>query len=474
MQEVRELGLTSAEDEYAQEKDLILHGVYDPNRVVDSVLSGRQYLILGQKGSGKSIIACKSLSQTEYDPHLIARHVHLSDFPFSDFGQIMTGADESKFPSAWQVVLSVLLVDMIASSQPALLELTSRLQSVQDVLHDLGLIGTRDLTSLVRTFRAKSFKTSLAPAGVGIEAEFAKDSNSRLSQFSNSIIEALADLDTESKGYLFIDGLDDLLISKESQLAILGGLLLQVSKLNRTFAERKIPLKVVLLCRIDLYERLLNPNKNKIRQDFGITLDWYSNPRTPKDSPLVGLVNLRAKLVDPDCMDFFEKYLSPYYRPEPNSPELIPYLLDFTRHTPRDMLQLMAYIMKSFASSGRNMDSMLAGIRKYSIEYFLPEIKDECDGFFEESQVRRLFSIVTSHGKRYFEYSVVRDQWEANEVAALNGLLDHLFESGAIGNSHMIGNQRMFSFNFRNRESTLDRAKTIEIHRGLQKALNLA
>lgn len=49
-------GELSAEEEIDKSPDLVTDGFYDFKGVVKSILNGPEFLILGNKGSGKSIV----------------------------------------------------------------------------------------------------------------------------------------------------------------------------------------------------------------------------------------------------------------------------------------------------------------------------------------------------------------------------------------------------------------------------------
>jgi hypothetical protein len=55
-----EFGQTSAEKESSDHPELIIKGFLDPNNAVPNLMSGSKFLVLGNKGSGKSAIAEKS------------------------------------------------------------------------------------------------------------------------------------------------------------------------------------------------------------------------------------------------------------------------------------------------------------------------------------------------------------------------------------------------------------------------------
>jgi hypothetical protein len=265
-------------------------------------------------------------------------------------------------------------------------------------------------------------------------------------------------------------------------------LVMEVSRLNNSFRDNGVPAKILLLCRTDLYEKLPGANKNKLRQDAAITLDWYRDPRQPGGSNLIQLVNLKARVTDPSVTDIFKSYFPDEVRLHKvrrgRTEPVMQLLLDFTRHTPRDFLQALKHIQQFAVETPHPLirrkltsDQVMSGLRSYSINYFLPEIKDELVGYFSASTVEAAFSLIGSLRKREFVYEELKQKASQQSRFAeldLPGIVTALFECSAIGNiHHERRNQHMYYFKYRNRNSTLNLDDTLILHKGLWRALNL-
>jgi hypothetical protein len=285
---------------------------------------------------------------------------------------------------------------------------------------------------------------------------------------------------------LIIDGLDDIFTSNTAQYQSLAGLVLEISRLNALFARAGSKLKVLLLCRTDLFERLPGPNKNKIRQDSAIVLDWYHDPRQPGESNLVKLINLKARVTDPCLRNVFATHFprEVILRKSNTRQSVTGYLLDFTRHTPRDFIQVLTHIQKfsprqktPLIRSLLTQEQIHSGLRSYSINYFLPEIKDELVGYYSGEEVEAAFSLMGSLRKREFTFGELEGRAATQKRYGsldLSGIVSALFECSAIGNIHKRpGGTTYFTFRYRNRNSTLNLQDRLILHRGMWKALNL-
>jgi hypothetical protein len=466
-----QFGFASAETESAEEPHLLLDGFYDAEGLTASAIKGHKYLFLGYKGSGKSALGQRLRLLGETDSQLFVQTALLGEFPFSHFTRIIksTGPaeQEAHFPSVWTWILLLHFLDSFSRDAGA--ELSDGLLSAIKSLRDRGLLPTGDLKLMV----LKSVRGGLR----GMLPEFAEASRESTYELSDS--EALANVEilkglasefaSESRHVIVIDGLDDILTQKSVQYNVLAALVLAVNSLNTLFTQRRVSAKVVLLCRTDIFARLPIPNKNKIRQDSAEDLDWYHDPREPRASGLVRLANLRARLQYPTVGDIFDEV----FPRKMNGKDIRSFLAVHTRHTPRDFLRLLVNIQK-YADPGRiSSEAVMKGLREYSIKYFRPEMHDELVSYVSTANAEAAFAFFGSLRGREFHLAQLKALAAKNErykALDLEGILEHLFECSAVGNSE----RGFFWFKFRNRDATINFADRLVFHPGLWKAFNIA
>src|SRR6185503_1087636 len=153
-------------------------------------------------------------------------------------------------------------------------------------------------------------------------------------------------------------------------------------------------------------------------------------------------------------------------------------LLDTTRHTPRDFLQILKYIQSTCSGPAADSASLKSGLRRYSVEYFLPEIVDELEGYATGSEVKEFFQLVGSLRSRDFLakqiYDLLSKEGTTLTKEKVDTILRALFECSAIGNVQPRTDGRQFlTFRFRNRHATFNIKEPLILHRGLWRALNL-
>lgn len=464
-------GFTSAETESTEEPRLLLDGFYDDIGLTNEALSGHRYLFLGYKGSGKSAIGQRLKLLSGENPELFVETAFLGEFPFSQFSRILksTGPTEQEvhFPVVWTWILLLYLVDSFSRDNGTRLD--DELALAIESLRESGMLPTGEIKLLV----LKSLKTGLK----GMIPNMAE--GTREATVEPGTDEALANVEilkglaktfrSDSKHILVIDGLDDILTQKSIQFTVLASLVTAVARLNLEFAQAMTPAKVVLLCRTDLFSKLPIPNKNKIRQDSAVDLDWYHDPRDPSESGLIRLANLRAKLVYADIDDMFGSV----FPKKVDGKDVKIYLTEHTRHTPRDFLRLLVNIQKYAEPGPISGLTIMKGLREYSIKYFLPEIHDELVGYVSPRNAELVFDLFGSLRSRYTtlnQLKVATSRDPAYKDFDLVRTLEHLFECSALGNV----DNGFYWFKYRNRDSNLNLGGELVFHPGIWKALNIA
>ena len=155
-------------------------------------------------------------------------------------------------------------------------------------------------------------------------------------------------------------------------------------------------------------------------------------------------------------------------------------LLDFTRHTPRDFIQLMNHIQDQCPENTEKVSSLCIekGIKDYSSEYFKQEILDEMAGYLPGPVIEGVFNALSSMRSREFKYDEFKEKCRYNTKLKdfdLDEVMKVLYECSAIGHiySYNGGITSRVTFKYRNRSSSFNPEDRIMLHKGLWKALNV-
>jgi hypothetical protein len=466
-------GFASADWEAAQQPDLLLRGFIDPHKLAHEARVGKRWLFLGYKGSGKSALGEHLRLVAENDPEMFVNVINIGDVSFSTFSQILKGRfePESRYPTVWSWLLLIYLFSSFSTDEGAESCGEEPFFLAIEALKELGLLPQPTLSEAVVRTSDSGFSLKLTSAIGGIEAAWKKSKTDTDLPFFVEHLRLLArSFKSPNKHILVVDGFDDLLRRGTLQYDALGALIYEVNRLNIDFANSGVPAKILVLCRTDLFERLPGANKNKIRQNAAVHINWDYDPRNPHSSPLVNLINRRASL-NGEEVDVFSEFL-----PEQLSSrrsDIRVQLLSHTRAVPRDMVMLFKSL-QDHSGDGRMTPSQVGNaLTAYSRDYLLPEIKDELDGYVEGEDIKAIFQIFGALREISPAYEELSQRARMHNVRAdIDKILNAMYECSAIGNLRD-RRSNFLTFKYRDRHTSFNPNELIMIHEGLWRALNL-
>lgn len=475
-------GKTSAEKESLESPDLLLRGFFDPFGYVKAAKAPSGFLFLGYKGSGKSAIGEHLRLAAEDEPELFVRYLSLGDFPYTSFSKIIKGdlEPEAKFPDAWSWLLLLQAIEQLAQDNGSTLHSNKDADEVYKQLQEAGLLPSLSLKYIVQQTTKRTGGVNWKALTFGREKSTVEGNSADIPFFVEKLKELVLSIRSESRHLLVVDGLDELVGKRAVQLSSLASLVYEIDRLNSGFIRHKCPLKIILLCRTDIYELLPNANKNKLRQDSAIELNWFTEAADFRDSNLIKLINHRASISLGKETDVFKQFFPQTVTIQHGRQDVVKdsraFLLEFTRHTPRDLITLLNFVQQEVANRNSiHLSHLEIAAKNYSVSYFVPEIRDELHGYFDSDEIGLIISLLGAVGEREFTYSQVLRASEnvAGTNCDIRKALFRLFECSALGNVHFVNGHIHFSFKFRNRNAVLDITKKMMLHRGMWKALNL-
>lgn len=473
-----EFGRTSGEAEAAELPHLVAEGYFDAG-LLEPILSQKKWLVLARKGAGKSILGEK-VKQVATSSNLSSAVTltHLADFPYKTFSQLMPSTVEtaSSYPASWSWLLCLQIIDALSTHPGATKSLNIDANGAISQLKSLGLLPTTDLQNLVVRSSKSGFKAQIPKL-----LEFFEERSSGNVPLDLAFLNLVSNLkgliakySFHGKQFLIIDGLDDILTKDAVQYETLSALIFETARLNAFFKSKKLPIWIIVLCRTDIFEVLPGANKNKIRQDSCVELDWYPPSGEVEQSKLLELANLRGCLSLKRTVDVFQEFLP---KTMDHGVSTKKYLTDLTRHTPRDFIALLTHIQKFAKGATVVRAEIIDGAKSYSEKYFLPEIKDELVGYVSPRELEIFLNCVGEIHERAF--TMEKLEYVAAPLglvkAKLDVLMHTLFSASAIGVTwrDRTTRQNKFEFKFRNPNSNFNSSRTVVLHKGLWKALNL-
>jgi hypothetical protein len=278
-----------------------------------------------------------------------------------------------------------------------------------------------------------------------------------------------------AKHIIIIDDIDWVLYRNERQYKALAALIQAAYEMNRTLRDNEVNAKIVVLCRTDLFEKLEGPNLNKAKQFGGLIIDWYQKTTDIYSTNLVHLLNKRAEATLGQKVDVYKLMPRTLHHPTP----MLKTLIEYTRHTPRDLIHVMKYIQAYTTDGNPDILEIKDGIKKYSEVYLIQEIHDEISSYLTNEEIDNIFSVFATMKKSRFSINELTQftcKYPDDSVQSMDimRVLKALFDSGAIGNiSRVKGYGDFVTFKHRNRNALFNPTEDIMIHRGLEKGLRL-
>lgn len=458
-------GLAAAENELARSPNLLTDGFLDQQGYMDKIVKGYHFLICGPKGSGKSAIASKiMLSKDKLG--INARMEKLDNLRYERFDGITphNTASEHRDIESWEFILSVYLIEMFGNDPNYRNARKDRLNVLINGLKELGVLPAKDIAETVTKLTKKELTLSFKVVQSKTTTETVPD----FEKMKTNVMAEVYQVKLSQKHMLIIDDLDSILTKRVKQYQVLGALLHAANDINTKLLNNKISAKIVILCRSDLMFKISDPNLTKIVVDSGITLDWYQDIKDIKNTNLNKLVDLRASLALKRDVSLFSEFFPPKYKDRDTEKALF----NYTRHLPRDLIELLNLI-KDSTQYTVNENSIANGLKQYANEYFYREIRDDLYGLVKTEDVDEFLDILGLLGLQEFSYATLRDfiSRKGKELD-YNEILVGLYNCGGIGNvMQKEDGKKLYTFKYRNPHSNFNPDKTIIIHSALWEAL---
>lgn len=478
-------GLSDSRNEAIESQDAFLRSYVDLEGAVESVLNGKKFLVLGPKGTGKTALAWY-LKETEHRGTHLATVRDASDLPLAEVPRLQTGqaAGPERTVVAWKFILLCNYLELLLRDQGCSLQHDSEVTRVTKLLRDFGFMGDASGRALI----AASTTTVTIPIPK-LGDLYKRESTSTLNIYNlipymeNWVSQATAGV----RHILLIDGLDSIFLNDTKYNESLYSLVQAAYGLNQKLKEHVATGSIVLLLRNDVFARvsLSLPDSQKMRDDLSYDLDWrVMSGHAGVRAPLLQLANRKAGqalgLASVDVLSYFPSHINLGGRGGPvKRMQTFRYLMNLTRHTPRDLLRLFDEIRKVeasgvYANHGQKLSDEVIreGVLQYSMKYFVGAIRNEFAGYEGGPESAELaISALKEIGKQQFD----RDEF-ANAVRELaetdiqkrepDRLLTLLFYAGAIGNL-VFGRETYMQFYHRRDEADIYLKGNFVLHNAL-------
>lgn len=481
-------GKSDSHNELVDERGEFLKSFVKLDGIVEDVVSGNRTMVLGPKGTGKSALGWY-LQATSKDNDYLAVVKDASELPLADIPQLETGqpAGSERTVTAWRFILLCNYLDLLLRDTGTILPAESEVRRVTSLLRRYGFMGGASGKALL----------SISNTAISIPIPklgniYHRESLDKLTIFAllPYLEEWASNARSGHRHLLVLDGLDSIFLNDAKYDESMAALVQAAYTINQRFARTGSTGRIVLLLRNDVFSRvsLTLPDSQKMRDDFAVELDWrVLSGSQGTNSPLMRLVNDKATQAFGgeriDVLSYFPRSIE-VGRAAAAGPRLLPpmqYLLNLTRHTPRDLLRLLDEIRRVQASGTFQSTPQAAlpqevireGVLQYSNRYFTNAIRNEFAGFNGgPEQAQAAMSALQSMPSQVFERPAflgsLRDLGYP-DVALGDRLLKLLFFAGAVGNlvRRKAGQESYLQFYHRRDDSEIYLKGQLTIHGAL-------
>lgn len=437
-----------------------------------------KFVVYGDKGAGKTALAAHMQLVADDDPNLFVERDDLEELDFSLLQRVGggKGTQIGGAHSSWVAVLMLRILRVLRQDE----EFGVRNSSATEFFEQLekhGLLDSRSLTHVVESVARPGLFAKVLDA-VASSSLFGdgKEKTERIkdpARLAGSLMEVLRSFrPSDNKHVIMLDGLDYLVSGPKHHDTgyFLADLLSAVRLVNGELHRLSFDVKVVVLVRTELLDIIPDPNLPKKIADHGIQLEWYGL-RLGHESDLLQVFWKRVALagIAGKPRDLWQAWMPA----QVHGRETLKFLLDHTRYIPRDLLRVFHFLQKLRKEPPFNERDVLDCLKHYS-DWFFDELSSATVGLVPISISQNLNQVFGGLG-RSFQFSSL-----ANELERLAPGADQREVAERLFSTHWFGNvwatsegTPRYGFRYRKRREAFEPNRTVQLHLGLWKALNL-
>lgn len=464
----------------------------DYENIVEKTLEPSCYLVLGRKGTGKTVLGLylkKVMSSVEFN---ITR-ITYGDLTISTFSSTEKSVNDDDYYNLFQWIFLIELCKRIIDNK-----------SLEDV-EEFKYISEYVATNFTKTNPSSpSFIKRLLNRGIKLGFDFITniptlsigDQNNQLDLQRLPIliddlkinIEPLlrSSNDFGYKYLIVIDDIDNHINLTETGKKVLKGLLNAIHTVNTYVRNFNNGSKILLLLRTDIFNSINAPILNKLSTDHSIKLNW--GYELELNSPIIDLVLFKIKSSVQDYKFLDTELLWKKLFPDSlrtvidGSPRTIPtylYLLSRTFMRPRDFIQFLKFIKEGFGELRYFNDySILKTEERYS-KWLKQEVASELINHYNDEEIEDLFTVASFLDATKFGANRIISSKILNHLKSeltVPEALKILYRYSVLGQFWTDANgETNYRFSYEDDEDITDKAGFLTnnfiLHFGLRKAL---
>lgn len=466
--------------------DTLLRDCFQDHPAYIAAKKNQKFLILGRKGSGKTAIFKRFL--TERAPNEFSYGHSFNDYPWQHHDlQAQTGVpEERRFFHSWKYLILMGLAKILLNqdqSQPWSDESAESMQALEDFVVDSYGSRDPDVRQLFSPEKELRFKGALKLPFLEISGERVriKELPPHIQEVNQVIQEhILRSLNPQSSYYICFDELDlGFTKSSDAYSQRLIGLILAARDLFLAGRNRGRKLNIVVFLRDDIYQDLHFEDKNKITENLMERVEWHE---TTGGLTLKKLMESRfgRALSDDAGQPVNWDSVFDETREMPSRQTKYKHICDRTFLRPRDIIKFCNEILEQHKRLGGGQtfnNQVVHEARSGYSDYLLNELDDEIAKHVP--QYKEYLEVVKELGSLSFSLDNFSTAW-ANR-SALSDIdpvhaLGQLFEFSVVGYLKPGGRGGGSEYVWRYRDPRARfnaSSESFRVHPGFKEALDL-
>ncbi|MCE8044369.1 hypothetical protein HOP60_19670 [Halomonas daqingensis] len=454
------------------------------SHAIEQLLDGEKNYVIGRKGSGKSAIANFLKKRSGYDHFAVS--LTLKNFPFNTLYEYKDSqhTPPNEYITIWKYIIYTKLLYLICENENIDTDLKKAVEST--IPSNAKEIVSKSITRTMSRSFSLSFASFKAAIGLGATNEKVElDWIQRAEALEEILIRYL----DNSKYFIVFDELDEdyryqsIIETDRPYLELITGLFKAAQDIKSIFSEYDHNVNPVIFLRDDIYSLISDHDKSKW-SDLSIELKW-----TPYTMQAL-IAHRISKAISPAGKNL--TFAKAWYaiisggkinhgknRTKPVTS--YDWITKQTLLRPRDYIRYLQICAEKAYEANDDIirpESMTTQSKRYS-SAFRQELIDEIHTLLPDiEKIFSLFSKIKKAQLRPAEFiesyeKTSKEDWKRKNDSA-EYILKLLFLFSVIGNHIPRGGDRqVIIFRYLNEEAELDIDRSIVIHPGLQKSLQL-
>ncbi len=452
------------------------------NNNYNEILKPEKFLIIGRKGSGKTILAEYVRKQSEKESNWFSDIKSYKDFRFHELVNFKTNdISPNEYSAIWRWIVLIDIAKLLFEDNG--INESDSIKKLKTFFKENYYSLDIDAKKVIEINKNNKINGSILKEILNIGGEIGREIKfgegnylNYLEDLENVIIKLLKT--SKSKYTLFYDELDDRFQNDEFYRNSLISLIKTVDSLNCEFLEKRIKFKIVLLIRTDIFSVLNDTDLNKLKIINTINISW--GDRINNDSPLIDLIIKKAKKSNSFLNLYSDLKVFETLFPQDVkgvSPER--FILERTFLRPRDIITLLNFIIEKYPNSKYFGWKGLYEIKNSYSEYLFDEVRNEMIGHISQEEIDQGLKLLKNYNQHFFKYSEIKSYFVRNQAfydkLDLDKILSEFFKFNVIGNKwfNKFKGREYYTWAHRDNRAEIDFDKEIVIHLGLREHLSM-